>query len=292
MGEWYKVRVHRKSAAFTVNLGTTFDIRTKTGMKNWNNPQMVYAYQSIIGKGDGINSSLTLTGSYPNYTFTSDSMMSNSSVINVLAYEGDGNDIQHNDGVGTTWVKMKQFRRSKVVELNESNNFQVDLKAYSDGLQWENVFAIVAIKEANLHPYFRQFDYTLSNLGNSIFKVNPRMFGCEPTNQNYAPNSTFKSKSFSVSNCAELKVMCRGWADGGGTYSIKAGTTTLYSKYISDRNRPTDYVTHKFSQDYTGSITVAFSGGGIMNNVGIISYQKKETTISGLKLHVLFLEVI
>lgn len=291
IGDWYKVKVFRKSAAFTVNLNETFDIRTKTGLKNWNNPKMLYGYKSLIANGNKFNSKITLTGGYPSYKFTSDSLMSNSSVINVLAFEGDGEGENHTDSKDT-WAKMKSFGKNKVVELNESNSFTVDLKAYSNGKAWENLFIGVSIKEANLPPYFKQFDYTVSDLGNSVFKVNPRLFGGIPREILSQVTSSTTSRNISVPNkSGRIHVYVGGYAGENTTVYVKSGSTVLASKYMSKGSRLLDLNIIP-TTDFSGTISLSSSNGKYYFwNCGVVAYEKKQVANTGLKLYALFLEV-
>ncbi len=289
---WYKVKSFRKCGVFEVHLNENFDLREKTDMRNWENPQLLYMYKSLIAKTQGINSSLRLVGSYPNYKFISGPNMSNDSLINVLAFEGDGEGVKHIDTTNGTWKKMKFFGKHKVIELNESNNFTVDLKQFSNGTQWNNLFVGVAIKEANLHPYFRQFDYSVVNKGDSVYQINPRMFGCVPYNLN-STNIASQKATINVKDAGYIKILAHQSTSYKGTGSIimTVGNEVILTKHLAERQSDLEIADYITPNIFTGTVTISTTGYTTINSAGTISYKKEVVEHTGLELYALFLEV-
>lgn len=86
MGAWETVSILKGFAIFDVNPNTSFNVESLTGNK-FSNPQVYYGFKKLVANVNEWNGTLSLSGSYPNYSINTNGTISNSSIINVLIYE-------------------------------------------------------------------------------------------------------------------------------------------------------------------------------------------------------------
>ena len=297
MGEWYKVRVLRKNKVFTVNLNETFNIEEKSNMINWENPQFMYSYVKLKSNGQKFDSALNLTGTYPNYKFTSDIIMSNDSIIKVYAFEGDGDSIPKEGSVTKEWKQIQSLGKYTTVTLNKDNDFTVDLKQYSNGISWGEVETFVSIKSILIHPFFREINFNVINMGNSIYKISPTLKGCTPVEYYLTSGNNLKSSyTVSLPKFYSLYIDTYGYARNDTTLSFFINNNVIQSEYIT---RGSDEVPNETSrnweyyqeEDKDGDVTIEVSNNNIFEGLKLTSYESKNIPVPPMELNCYFLEV-
>lgn len=171
---WVNTTILKYFKLFEINPRQDFNIESMCDNHRFKDLKLIYSYKKVEASNYNWDSKLTLNGTYPNYRFDVNQEILNTSIIYVLAYEGDKERLFEPQQSSNSWRTITTIKRINSFKLTNANNHTIDLDRDLGGEKWnkEKITLLPLLDTINMTEYDKGYDLTMVNLGGVTYQCN------------------------------------------------------------------------------------------------------------------------